>query len=93
MVKVEETTYDEGGDDGNSLVTKRTQPVEDSATDKRETSFSRLQVSITAGLPGGATDQVTTYTFGTTKGASAGDSKIATGHQLRRPQRRTLSPP
>jgi RHS repeat-associated protein len=43
-----------------------------------------LQVSITADLPGGETDQVTTYTFGTTKGASAGDSKIATGHLLQK---------
>ena len=29
-------------------------------------------------------DQVTTYTFGTTKGASAGDSKIGTGHLLQK---------
>jgi YD repeat-containing protein len=31
-----------------------------------------------------AGDQVTTYTFGTTKGASAGDSKIGTGHLLQK---------
>ncbi len=30
------------------------------------------------------TDEVTTYTYGTTKGASAGDSKIATGHLLQK---------
>ena len=29
-------------------------------------------------------DQVTTYRYGTTKGGSAGDSKIATGHQLQK---------
>jgi len=34
-------------------------------------------------LPSGEADQVTTYTFGTTKGTSAGDSKIATGDRLR----------
>jgi YD repeat-containing protein len=39
-----------------------------------------LQVSMTADLPSGETDQVTTYSFGTVKGTSAGDSKIATGH-------------
>ena len=39
-----------------------------------------LRVSITADLPSGETDQVTNYTYGTTTGASAGDSKIATGH-------------
>ncbi|MFO0836553.1 MAG: RHS repeat-associated core domain-containing protein [Phycisphaerales bacterium] len=31
-----------------------------------------------------ATDQVTTYTYGTTKGASAGDSKVGTGHLLQK---------
>ena len=39
-----------------------------------------LRTTITADLPSGETDQVTTYTYGTTKGASAGDSKISTGH-------------
>src|SRR5439155_1076979 len=29
-------------------------------------------------------DQVTTYTYGTTKGVSAGDSTIATGHLLQK---------
>jgi len=42
-----------------------------------------LMVTLTADLPSGQTDQVTTYTYGTTKGASAGDSKIATGHLLK----------
>jgi RHS repeat-associated protein len=42
-----------------------------------------LQVSMTADLPSGQTDQMTTYTFGTVKGTSAGDSKIATGHLLK----------
>ncbi|MBK8172704.1 MAG: hypothetical protein IPK60_20535 [Sandaracinaceae bacterium] len=45
-----------------------------------------LQTSITADLPSPETDQVTTCTFGTTKGGSAGDSKIATGHLLRKVQ-------
>jgi hypothetical protein len=43
-----------------------------------------LQTSITADLAG--TDQVTTYTFGTTKGTNPGDSKIATGHLLSKVQ-------
>jgi YD repeat-containing protein len=43
-----------------------------------------LQTSITADLPSGETDQVTSYLFGTTKGTSAGDSKIATGHLLQK---------
>jgi len=41
-----------------------------------------LQTSITADLPSPETDQVTTYTFGTTKGTSPGDSKIASGHMI-----------
>ena len=43
-----------------------------------------LQTSITADLYSG--DQTTTYTFGTTKGSSGPDSKIATGHLLRKVQ-------
>jgi YD repeat-containing protein len=45
-----------------------------------------LLTSITTDLPSGETDQVTTYTFGTTKGTSAGDSKIATGHLFKEAQ-------
>jgi len=45
---------------------------------------SGLMTSLTADLPSGQTDQVTTYTYGTTKGTSAGDSKIATGHLLQK---------
>ena len=41
-----------------------------------------LRTAITADLPSGETDQVTTYTYGTTKGVSAGDSKVSTGHLL-----------
>jgi hypothetical protein len=37
-----------------------------------------------ADLPSPETDQVTTYTFGTTKGTAAGDSKIASGHMLQK---------
>jgi YD repeat-containing protein len=43
-----------------------------------------LMTSMTADLPAGETDQTTTYTYGTTKGTSAGDSKIATGHLLQK---------
>ena len=41
-----------------------------------------LRTTLTADVPTGGTDQTTTYTYGTTKGASAGDSKIGTGHLL-----------
>ncbi len=43
-----------------------------------------LRTTMTADLPSGQTDQTTTYTFGTVKGTSAGDSKIATGHLLQK---------
>jgi YD repeat-containing protein len=43
-----------------------------------------LMTALTADVPSGETDQVTTYTYGTTKGASAGDSKIGTGHLLKK---------
>jgi RHS repeat-associated protein len=43
-----------------------------------------LMVTLTADLPSGETDQVTTYTFGTVKGTGAGDSKIATSHLLQK---------
>src|SRR5262249_40888412 len=43
-----------------------------------------LMTSLTADLPSGQTDQVTTYTYGTTKGTGTGDSKIATGHLLQK---------
>ena len=42
-----------------------------------------LQVTITADLPSPQTDQVTTYTYGVTKGSSAGDSKVARGDSLK----------
>ena len=42
-----------------------------------------MRTTITADVPGGG-DQVTTYTYGTTKGVSAGDSEIATGHLLQK---------
>lgn len=45
---------------------------------------SGLMTSLTADLPSGQTDQVTTYTYGTTKGTNPGDSKIATGHLLQK---------
>lgn len=43
-----------------------------------------LMTALTADVPSGETDQVTTYTYGTIKGGSAGDSKIGTGHLLRK---------
>jgi hypothetical protein len=39
-----------------------------------------LRTKQTAHLPSGETPQDTVYTYGTTKGTAAGDSKIATGH-------------
>ena len=44
-----------------------------------------LMTTMTAVLPSSPTyDQVTTYTYGTTKGVSAGESKYATGHLLQK---------
>ncbi len=45
-----------------------------------------LQTTLTADIPDlpGQLDQVTTYLYGTAKGSSAGDSKIATGHLLQK---------
>ncbi|MBI5362690.1 MAG: hypothetical protein HZA53_05890 [Planctomycetes bacterium] len=43
-----------------------------------------LRTKLIADLPSGETDQETVYTYGTTKGAAAGDSKIATGHLLQK---------
>ena len=45
-----------------------------------------MRVSITADMPSGQDDQVTTYTYGTTKGVSAGDSKVGSGHMLQKVQ-------
>lgn len=45
-----------------------------------------LQTTMTVDMPSGTDDQVTTYTYGTTKGATAGDSEVATGHLLQRTQ-------
>ena len=42
-----------------------------------------MRTTITADVPGGG-DQVTTHTYGMTKGVSAGDSEIATGHLLQK---------
>lgn len=43
-----------------------------------------LRTKIIADVPSPGTDQETVYTYGTVKGASAGDSKIATGHLLQK---------
>ncbi len=45
-----------------------------------------LQTSITQRMTGSGNDETTNYTYGTTKGTSAGDSKIATGHLLQKVQ-------
>lgn len=45
-----------------------------------------LRVSITADMPSGQDDQVTTYFYGTTRGATAGLSKMGTGHILEKVQ-------
>jgi RHS repeat-associated protein len=42
-----------------------------------------LRAKIIADVPSPGTDQETVYTYGTVKGSSAGDSKIATGHLLK----------
>jgi len=41
-----------------------------------------LRTKIKVDMPSGTDDQETLYTYGTTKGASAGDSNIGTGHLL-----------
>ncbi|HED64687.1 MAG TPA: hypothetical protein ENJ09_03925, partial [Planctomycetes bacterium] len=41
-----------------------------------------LRTKIIADMPAGTADQTTIYSYGTTKGTSAGDSKVATGHLL-----------
>ncbi len=43
-----------------------------------------LMTMLTADVPTGADDQQTLYTYGTIKGTSAGTSKIATGHLLKK---------
>ena len=43
-----------------------------------------LRTKIIADVPSPGTDQETVYTYGTVKGRSAGDSKIATGHLLQK---------
>ena len=43
-----------------------------------------LRTKIIADVPSPGTDQETVYTYGTVKGSSAGDSKIATGHLLQK---------
>ncbi|MFO0984308.1 MAG: hypothetical protein U1E76_21725 [Planctomycetota bacterium] len=68
--------YDAGVNSGNPSGNADNQTVLYAYTDG-------LMTSMTADLPAGQTDQVTTYTYGTPKGASAGDSKIATGHLLK----------
>ncbi|HKX46947.1 MAG TPA: RHS repeat-associated core domain-containing protein, partial [Planctomycetota bacterium] len=67
--------YDAGVNSGNPSGT------DDNVTVRYEYTDG-LQTAIIADVPSGGTDQETTYAYGTTKGASAGDSKIATGHLL-----------
>ena len=71
--------YDSGVNSGNPSGT------DDNVTTVYEYTDG-LRTKIKADLPAGETDQQTTYTYGTTKGASAGDSKIQTGHLLQKVQ-------
>jgi RHS repeat-associated protein len=61
-------------------------PTGDDDVFTRYTYVDGLRTEIWVDFDGDGTqdagDQVTTYTYGTTKGVSAGDSKIATGHLL-----------
>jgi YD repeat-containing protein len=49
---------------------------------KEFTLTNGLLTSMTRRLPSGQSSQTTTYAYGTSRGTSAGDSKIATGHLL-----------
>ncbi|HKX46936.1 MAG TPA: hypothetical protein VJP77_09555, partial [Planctomycetota bacterium] len=71
----EVSNYDAGVNSGNPSGT------DDNVTVRYEYTDG-LQTAIIADVPSGGTDQETTYAYGTTKGASAGDSKIATGDLL-----------
>ena len=71
--------YDSSVNSGNPSGTDDNQTVKYEYTDG-------LQTKIIADMPSGQTDQETIYTYGTTKGASAGDSEIATGHLLQKVQ-------
>jgi hypothetical protein len=57
-------------------------PVDDQTT--LFTYENGLLKTLVADLPGTGNDQTTTYTYGTTAGSSAGESKIATGHLLQK---------
>ena len=71
--------YDSSVNSGNPSGTDDNQTVKYEYTDG-------LQTKIIADMPSGQTDQETIYTYGTTKGASAGDSEIATGRLLQKVQ-------
>ncbi len=57
-------------------------PSGDSDQTVRYEYTNGLRTKLIADLPSGEDDQETTYRYGSTKGTSAGDSKIATGHLL-----------
>ena len=67
--------YDAGVNSGNPSGS------DDNVTVKYEYTDG-LRTKVIADLPSGSTDQETTYTYGVTKGASAGDSEISAGHLL-----------
>ena len=55
--------------------------TDDNVTTKYEFTDGLL-TKMTVDMPTGVTDQTTTYRYGTTKGAGAGDSKIAAGNLM-----------
>ena len=71
--------YDSSVNSGNPSGTDDNQTVEYTYT-------HGLRATIVADMPSPESDQTTTYTYGTAKGASAGDSKIGTGHLLQKVQ-------
>lgn len=71
--------YDASVNSGNPSGTDDNQTVKYEYTDG-------LRTKITADMPSGGTDQDTIYTYGTTKGTSAGESNIGTGHLLQKVQ-------
>lgn len=71
--------YDASVNSGNPSGTDDNQTVKYEYT-------NGLQTKLIADMPSGTSDQETLYTFGTVKGASAGDSAIATGHLLQEVQ-------
>ena len=70
------SNYDSSVNSGNPSGTDGNRTVKYEFTDGQQTK-------IIADMPSGTNDQTTTYSYGTMKGATAGDSNIGTGHLLR----------